>query len=113
MRARNLAVLQSNPSLSAPAPKREVSRFVPVGPVLGSGAIFERAAAQYRDEAWTFDENKRLKAAQHAADQALFAAAFEKTTLESVCCPVPFATYFQFSSYCFQFQFSSYCFQPF
>ena len=83
MRVRNSTAQQ----LSLLAPGREKSRCgtVQAGWFLESGAIFESAAAQIGKEAWIKEDELHMKSAQRAAEQALFAAAFEKTTLELVC----------------------------
>ncbi len=109
MRARN-SVLQS--SLPAPAPGAEASRsgVVPAGRFLVSGSIFESASADFRGEDWMLEESKRSKAVQRAKDQALFKAAFEKTTLESVSWPVPPCSILVLNPIMSQSSESCYCF---
>jgi hypothetical protein len=84
MRARNRTLPHHSQPASAAGGESRISSTVPAGGYLGSGAIFESAAAQCGKDVWTIEDDLRSKAAKRAAKQALFAEAFEKSRQQSV-----------------------------
>jgi hypothetical protein len=103
MRARNRTVLHQSLPASAPGGEASSSSAVSGGWLLRSGAMFETAVIKFGKEAWTMEDDQRLKAAERASKQALFAEAFEKTTMESVCWPMLLCHEFSFTPSCSNF----------